>query len=432
MTSFTTRRGLAAALLAAFALLVGGLASPATAAASTGKLKGVVTLDGKPVSSARVQLYRLIGNYDGEYEVADKQLKTDNTDSLGRYSFAGLSAKSAFTSKYAVAITDPTGNTVKTFRTVVAKRGKTVTKNVRLKVGASLTGTVNTSDGRSPAGLTVGVDGGDYNALGRTYDKLYPAFSTTVKADGTFSLRGVPGRSYDELVVSDGPYARQCFDSATANLADCAPYTSPNIPSQQITLAPGEQRTLPTLTATKFAPPVTKLSGKVTDPAGKSLKGITVQFTSTGVSQTAVTRSSGRYSLDASIPAGAYSIRFVDPKNVWATQYAAGRSVTVTPGHPISGLDAALKSVSTARIASKVGAGTAKVAFQIKRKATGTAPSGTLTLSYQGISKTATLKKGKAALTLTGLPKGSRLLVADYSGTSSTGAFHKIVRVIVK
>lgn len=437
MTSRSTGRAGAAAVLAVTALLLAGLFSPAVAAASTAKVKGVVTQDGKAVPFAKVQIYRLVFiKSDGEYEVATSRLKTDNTDSRGRYSFSGLAVKTATSSKYVIVVTDRKGKSVKTYRTVVARRGKAITKNVRLRPAATLTGTVTTSDGRSPAGLTVAVDPGSYNDLGQSYEKLYPEWSTPVKADGTFTLSGIPsGRTYDEVLVSDGPSATQCYDFVAGTLAECATGNDQaGYARQRISLASGEQRTLPAVAASKFAPPVATLSGKVTDTAGKPLKGIAVTVSSGTSGATKATRSTGRYTINESLAAGSYTIRFDDPKHIWATQYLGGavkRPVAITPGQPVSGLDVALKSISTAKIASKTGTGSAKVAFQIKRKASGGAPSGILTLSFEGRSKTASVKKGKATVTLGRLPKGSLRLVATYSGTSSTAGFSKIVKVNV-
>lgn len=434
MTSHTTtRRALAAALLAIFALLMGGLVSPASAATSTGKLRGVITLDGAPVNFAKVQLYRLVlDKADGEYHVGPR-VKTDNSGKDGRYSFSGLSAKSG--NRYVVLVSDRSGRTVKTFRTITLKAGRSVTKNVHVRAAVILRGTVNTADGLRHPGLTVGVEPGSYNDLGQSYEQLYPEWSTAVKADGTFTLSGLPAGRYEKVLVADGLYAVQCYDFVTSALADCDTVATDR---RTISTSRGEQRTLPTVTATKLAPPATRLAGKVTDTSGKALKGITVRVTSGSAEQTAVTRSSGRYTIDESIPGGSYKVRFEDPANIWSAEYLGGRTlsttqpVTVTPGQPVSGLDARMKSVSTAKIATKAGVGSAKVAFKIKRKATGSAPGGTLTLSFEGISKTVKVSRGTATVTLSGLPKGVRSLVADYSGTSSTAGFSKIVKLSVR
>lgn len=443
MITRSARRTWAAALLTASAMLTAGLASPATAATSSGASKGVVTLDGRPVVAAKVQIYRLLyQETNQELEVADTPLKSDYTDSRGRYSFAGLSAKSATSNRYVVLVTDRTGRIVKTFRTIVAKKGKTVTKNIHARAAASLTGTLATSDGRSPAGLRVGPDYGLYNDQGPSYDKLYPDWDTVVKADGTFSLRGIPADNYSGVVVSDGRYGSQCYDFTRVALVDCATGTdSAAYAPQGISLTAGEQRTLPAVTMTKFGPASTKLAGTVTDASGKPLKGIEVTVSSGAATATKVaTRSSGRFTVEDRLPAGPYTVRFDDPKHVWASQYLGGgpdksvrQAVTITPGQPISGLDTALKSESSAKFATKVSGRTAKVAVKIKRTATGSAPGGTFRLSFNGLSTAAAqVKKGKASVTFIGLPKGTLSLVAHYSGTSSTAEFSKVVKVTVK
>jgi hypothetical protein len=126
---------------------------------------------------------------------------------------------------------------------------------------------------------------------------------------------------------------------------------------------------------------------------------------------------------------GPTTVTIEDPRGVWAT---TRRTVTVTAGRPIRGLDADLKSRATAKIASKGGAGTAKVAVAITRKATGSAPAGTLTLSFEGVTKTVDVVKGRATLKLSGIRPGTRRLVATYSGTSSTEGFSKTVKVVVR
>ncbi len=433
-------RLLPAVLIAAVALAVAGLVSPATAAGS-GTIKGTVMLNGKPISFAKVQIFQFVLDKSNEELEVGPRLKTDNTDSEGRYSFSGLSATSD-TKRYAVLVTDRQGKAVKAYRTVLAKSGKKVTQNFTMRAAAVVRGTVTTSDGRSPAGLTVGTEPGLINDFGQSFDILFPQYSTTVKADGTFTLSGIPsGRDYDQIRVTDGRYAQQCYDFVSSTLADCATkrdQAPEYYARQRIVLATGEQRTLPTVTVSKFAPPVTKVTGKVTDPSGKALKGIEVTISSDDAVESAVTRSSGRFTIREGLPARRYIVRYDDLKGMWASQYFGGgpdkkvrTPVTLTPGQPLGGLDTALKSIANAKIAVKGGAGTAKVAFQLTRKVTGSAPSGTLTLSFEGISKRVRVVNGKATAMLKGLPKGTQSLVAMYSGTGSTAGFSKVVKVRV-
>ena len=433
-------RAVPAVLIAVLALVTAGLMSPATAATSTAKLRGVVTLSGEPITFAKVQLFRAPQDEDGDDDAVPQRLKTDNTDSAGRYSFSGLKAKGY---NYTILVTDRTGRTVKTSRSVDLRAGRTTTKNVHLAIGATLRGKVTTADGRSPAGLTFGL----YDASSEERDDyafLYPAKTTTIAADGTFELANLPvDTDYDQAFVADGPRVKQCYDLVASTLVDCRPRNVEDEKRQRVSLVAGEVRTLPTVTVTTFAPPVTTVKGTVTDPSGKALKGIAVRIFSDDpdaqVDQTVTTRSSGRFTLTDELPAGTVRVRFDDPKNLWASQYLGGgpdksvrQTITVTPGQPISGIDTRLKSLATAKIASKGGDGTAKVAFQIKRKVSGSAPSGTLKLSFGGVSKTVTVVKGRATVTLSGIPAGTRSFVADYSGTSSTAGFSTVVRVTVK
>ena len=116
----TSRAALAALALAVLALLVAGLVSPAQAASSTGKVKGVVSLNGQPIERAKVQLYRVVTDVrNGEELVKPTRLKTDTTDSSGRYSFSRVTVKAGYS--YTVLVTDRTGNTVKTFRGIKPK-----------------------------------------------------------------------------------------------------------------------------------------------------------------------------------------------------------------------------------------------------------------------------------------------------------------------
>lgn len=439
MKPFTLLRA-GAALTATSALVLGGLASPASAASSTAKLKGTVTLAGQPVDFAKVQLYPLVlDRAVDEYEVGQR-LKTDNTDSKGRYSFSGLTAKSAATSRYVVVITDRKSKGVKTYRMIDAKKGKTLTRDVSLKAASALTGTVKRSDGRPATGLTVSLNPGNYNDQGESYEKLYPEWSTPVNADGTYALRGIPADKYDEVIVSDGPYATQCFDFVASALADCVTGTDgAAYAKESVTVAPGEQRVLPTVTMTKSAPAVTTLKGRVTDSSGRPLKGIGVRIYTGQFNRVVMTRSSGRYTLKDSLPAGSYSVRFDDHNDVWASQFFGGgtdrktrQRVTITPGTPVNGLDTKLKSRVSVKTATQGGKGTAKVAVKITRAASSKAPGGTLTVTSGGRSTTVDVVKGRAVVTLSGLPAGSQPLTVRYSGTGSTAGATKALRVTVK
>ncbi|MBD8605848.1 carboxypeptidase regulatory-like domain-containing protein [Aeromicrobium sp. CFBP 8757] len=416
----------ASALLATVALVAAGMMAPASAAGSTARLTGVVSLDGRPVPFAKVQLFRLVYDTTTEEREVSSRLKTDNTDRKGRYDFSGLSATSS-SGTYAVLVTDRSSAGVKTYRTVVVKTGRTLTRNVRLAAAATVTGSVNTSDGRSPAGLTITLDSNRDDLLPGSYDKLKPVFDTAVRADGTFRLAGVPATGYDAVQLMDGRHAVQCYDLVSSSLGSCE-----SIPFQQkkITLRPGETRVLPTVTKTTFAPPVTKVAGTVTDTSGRPLKGIEVSVLGDSVRETVLTRSSGRYSLRGSIPAGQYTVRYDDPRRVWASQYLGGdtdltvrRQVVVTPGQPAAGLNTRLKSATKNRVSFRSGKGFIEVTFSLVRRVSGGRPSGSMTITSAGSSATARVKNGKVTVRLTGLPGSRHAVTAVYSGTSNTAGF---------
>jgi len=440
MQSRRTSRTALAVVIAVLGLLLAGLVTPATAAPAVGGLKGTVTIGGAPVGFAKVQVYRFVSE-GGEYS-KPVRLKTDNTDSRGRYSFTGLAVRASY--HYSILVTDRTGRSVKTFRGVTPRSGRTITKNVHLKAAAVLTGTVTRADGGSPADLTVAVDIEKDEYGGSDYDVFYPEGRTSVRADGTFTLNGLPAGVYERVVVSGGPYAEQCLDVVAGSLADCASNDPASSARQSVQLASGETRALPTVTTTKLAPPLSTVTGTVTDTSGKALKGIQVTVRplpgGAGAGADAVlTRSSGRFTVPKVTP-GTYVVRFDDPGTTWAKQYLGGgvnqwtsQLVQVADGQPIRLAATKLKSNSTARFATKAGQGSAKVAVQIKRTASGSAPSGRFYLSYENNTSTSVaVVDGRASVTLAGLPKGIRKLRATYSGTSSTAGFEKTVTVTVK
>lgn len=435
MTSHHPRRAAVLAVLAGFALPAGGLASPATAATSTATVKGVVTLEGTPVPFARVQLYRDISKDTEHPEFI--RVKTANSDSSGRYSLTKVPVLKgpAGSSGYRVVVTDRPGNVVKTVREVAPRKGRTVTRNVSTRRGAIITGTVARADGGDARALSV-----DLQTNETVHDNHVPVFDTArsaaVAADGTFTIGGVAPGTYVGLSVDGAPYDAQCYDFVTSALADCDEGTVP----QRLTVAAGERRVLGPVTTSKLLPPTTTFAGRVTNRSGTPLKGISVRIESVaGIAySTAETRSNGRFQIEGIVPAGAYKVRFYDAK-VWTTRFpgtdggtVVPKDFAVTPGQAVSGLDATLKSRSAVKVASKGGAGSAKVAFRITRVATGSSPGGTVTLSDGTRSTTVAVTKGRATAKLTGLPRGDRRLVATYSGTGSTAGFSKVLVVRVK
>lgn len=343
------------AVVAPLALVAAGLATPATAAVTTGDIKGVVTFDGAPVDFAKVQLFRSIDR-DPTDELRYDRIKTFNTSSSGRFSFSGLKLerdrKNGFDIyRYRVVVTDRSGHAAKTFREVKPRTGRTVTRNVTLHPGATITGSVARSDGGSPAELTVQLLDSSRETINPDH---YPALSTTVAADGSFRIAGVDPITYDHLSVSGGPYVTQCLDPVGNTLVDCT-----SQPGQYVPLAPRETRVVPALTVSKLKPPTSTLRGRITDPSGRPLKGIKAELRLLGrttTKESTLTRSSGRFTLPGT-SSGTYIVRVTDPQGRWKGQYLGGatasaaQSVVVTGGTDVSGLDLRLTSRASVRAA---------------------------------------------------------------------------------
>lgn len=428
------------AFLAIILMVLTGLSVPASAA-STGSVKGVVTVAGVPLDFAKVQLYRNIDSDPGGDSDDGKltRIKAVNTGKNGRFSFSGLKSKKdpkygLEIYEYVVVVTDRSGKTVKQYARVGVKKGKTVTKNFRLQAASIVTGKVARSDGRSPAGLTV-VVGDDSTVPDRGYNpEILPNTTTTVKADGTFRLSGLRPGFYEDLAIGGGRYAHQCYDFAASALKSCD--SSPA--TFNFTLAKAERRALASSTVTEL---VSTLTGKVTDTAGKPLKGIRVSVVSTvdagGESSGAETRSGGRFTISG-VRAGDRVVKFYDPQRIWAPRYAGGvtkssaRVFRVVGGTNIANIDTSLKSIAKVKAVVTPGKSSAKIAFTITRRANGGHPSGTMTLTLGDISKKASVVKGKVKITLKGLPKGTQKIVATYSGTGSTQGVAKTYTVKVK
>lgn len=437
MTSRTSVRTFLGAVLAVVALVMTGLAMPATAA-STGSVKGVVTVEGAPLDFARVQLFRAVFSDRGGDITNYRRLKTVNTGKDGKFSFSGLSPQPKNTKKYfsyAVVATDRSGKTVRHAAYVVVKKGKTITQNFQLKPAAIITGKVTRSDGGSPAGFDVRA-GIDDDASDPGYaEELRPNRTTVVRPDGTFTLSGLQPGAYPHVAISGGDvYGRRCYEFTAGVLTRCDLQTG----TLKFTLTAGERRALsPTVLTEK----VSTMGGKVTDTSGRPIKGIGVRATGQdrGLQYGSdVSRSTGRFSMSG-LESGAYVVRFNDSRSVWATQYAGGatqasgaRIFNIVGGTKTTGVNVRLKSRAAIATKTTVGKGSVKIVFKITRKATGSASNGTMTLALGSNSKKVKLVKGKATIALKSLPKGKQKFTATYSGTSSTQGLAKSYSIAVK
>ena len=415
-----------ALLIAVVALLLAGLTLPAQAAVKTGAVKGVVTLDGTPVKSLKVELYRL-GN-DG----LGKRLGVNTTNSKGAYSFSKFPRSDdepAGSLVNAVVITDPSGRIVATSRKFRDRPGKTTIRNVSVKAAASITGVVARGDGRATAKLRTLVSGPPVDILPNYDTELVYDTTVPVAKDGSFKLGGLPaGDYYLEFLDEGKTYFSQCYDNLPTATTDCNPApTTGKSSAATITVRAGQNIALnPQTLSTQGR----RITGTVTDTSGRPIRNARV-LTVPGNPQTrlpAFTSKSGTFTVGP-VTDGSYRLK-VDPSGPWAplspnTEYNAN-------GQDVTGVQIKLKSRANIKAKLTPGKGTAKVAVDITRSATGKKPSGKVTIRWGTVTKTVNLVKGKATATLSGLPKGQRTLTVSYAGTSSTAAITKTFRTTVK
>lgn len=416
-------------LVGVVALLVAGLTLPAQAATKTGAVKGVVTVDGKPVKGVKIELY-WAGNdtFDGP------RLGVDMTDRKGAYSFLKVPVTNPTdpgTDGKAIVVKDPSGRIVNTSRKFNTKPGKTVTRNAAVKKAGSITGVVKRSDGVATSRLRADVFGPDVE-IDPTYDSDL-AYDTSLKVaeDGSFKLKGLPsGDYYLQFADEDKTYFSQCYDNVpvTSTQSCDGDQTGTDLSDPtKITVTTGQNLTLnPQTLSTKGR----RISGTVTDTSGHPIRQARVRAVWDGEHKrlTADTSKTGTFTVGP-VPDGSYRLEVV-PRQPWAPQPAS--TVYDVNGLDVSGLQIKLKSMASIKASLSPGKGTAKVAVDVTRSATGKKPNGKVTIRWGTVTKTARLVKGKATVRLSGLAKGKRTITVSYAGTSSTAATAKTFRTVVK
>jgi len=407
-----------ALLIAVVALLLAGLTLPAQAATRTGAVKGVVTLDGKPVKGVKVEL-----RWMGADSFSGPSLGVDTTNSKGAYSFSKFPIEDKNDEDLggkAVIVTDPSGRIVATSRKFSDRAGKTSTRNVSVKRAASITGVVKRSDGRATTRLRTEVSGPDVYldqkySFGEVYDTSVP-----IAKDGSFTLKGLPAGDYDLQFVDDGKtYFDQCYDNLPRTTSRCGGTSISVTAGQNVTLNPQ------TLTTTGR-----RISGTVTDTSGRPIRNARVRTVKQDQQRRlgAQTSRSGAYTLGPATD-GTYRLE-VDASKLWAA--SSPSTVYDVTGQDVSGIQIKLKSRAHIDARLTPGRGTATVAVDIFRTATRSKPSGSVTIRWGTVSRTTDVTKGRATVKLSGLPKGSRTITVSYSGTSSTAATTKTFRTVVK
>jgi hypothetical protein len=319
---------------------------------------------------------------------------------------------------------------VATSRKFRDRPGKTVTRNVSVKKAASISGVLTRGDGRATARLRTNVFGPDVE-IDPDYDSDF-VYDTTVPVakDGSFRVRGLPAGDYSLEFLDEGKtYFSQCYDNLPAATTECNSTfnNTGKAIATKITVRAGQNITLnPQTLLTQGR----RITGTVTDTSGRPIRNARV---STAVKDpqkrlTSDTSKSGAFTLGPATD-GSYRL-VVSSEYPWAPQ--PPNTVYNANGQDVTGVQIKLKSRANIKAKLTPGMGTAKVAVDITRSATGKKPSGTVTIRWGTVTKTVNLVKGKATVTLSGLPKGKRTITVSYAGTSSTAATAKTFRTTVK
>lgn len=417
-------------LLATSALAAGMLAAPAQAA-SGGKVTGVVTLDGKPLAGVKVTLMRTDDDSGDRYE----KYKSVTTSSAGSYSFSDFQRKGYVFNR--VIVTDPQHRGVSTTRAFKTTT-KTVTRNVTMSRAGSIVGKVTRADGGAPTTTRVRIEGPAVTLDDAGNDALAYDDDRGVSADGTYRFAGLPAGGYTiRFDDTSKKYLSECYDDLVARQG-VLPYCDK---TPEVAVQSGATTTP---TPQQLNHVGARFLGIVTDTSGKPLKNISVTPYAVGSSSTAwyesySTRSSGRFTRSP-IESGDWQLRLSDLKGVWETQWygsssasrSGARVFTLAEGTQVKGLSIKLKSKATLTVKAAPGNDRATFTVSVTRRASGSRPSGKVTVSLGDVSKTVLVTKGVAKLTLTGLPTGKQTFQVDYQGTSSTADASKTISATVR
>ena len=310
-----------------------GQASTANAALTPGgEIDGTVTdaTTGHPLSGVFADVLDGAGNF----------VASDSSGSDGTYTVQGLATSSYrvefFPNDNAHASVYYNGKaTLATADSVAVSQSNTTTGiNASLPTGASVSGTVTDATARQPA-AGVAVTLLDSNGA-------QAGFATTA-GDGTYTIGGLSAGSYRVRFADAGQtpaYTTQFYNGAASLAAATAvPLTAGQAASGIDAAMHGGGG----------------VEGTVTDATShQPISGVQVALSSSqgGASASFSTDSSGHY-FAAGLPAGGYTVSFVDPSGGHSQQFYNGRStpdtadtVTVTSGQTAHNIDGALSAVA--------------------------------------------------------------------------------------
>ncbi|MFI5428211.1 collagen binding domain-containing protein [Aeromicrobium sp. UC242_57] len=279
------------AILASIVLAVGLTSAPANAASKGGKIKGVVTLDGKPLKGAKVKLMRTDTDSGDAYSV----YKTATTSSKGYYSFSGSPLKGWTYNR--VIVSDPQHRAVTTVRSLNGRSTKTVTRNVTMKGAGSITGKVTLADGSSPTAAQASRRTPRSTSARPATKELAYLDERQANAKGTYRFVGLPAGTYTlSYADSAKKYLNECYD-------DTVIHQSADFYCEKATKITVKAGSNTPLVEQQLNHESAHLRGTVTNTSGQPLKNIFVTPYRVGVStptwyQTGSTRSNGRFAIE--------------------------------------------------------------------------------------------------------------------------------------